>query len=335
MRSRIICFVFLTAALAGSPRSASPAEDSGLRGPVMGYVLDRSSQAIRPVNGIPGSSLLGQPLALPLQIAAAAFSPSGDFAVVLSASDDRTAHVLQNLGGAPNMIPIEGAITGVDRVFLNMDATAAALLASEGRQLQLVRGLPASPTATPALDLSSITGTITALAIDRTGTNVLIATSADHGALYLSSDGTYPRLIANLGSPTALALLNGDEDVVVADAAVNQLILLRHFAGTSEAFLLASERDGVSRPAGLQISPDGRKLYIANGATRTLDIWSFELQSIEATLTLDAEPTRLTPFQGSSTFLMNDAGENPLVLLNLSVDGAEPAIYFVPASGDR
>jgi hypothetical protein len=161
----------------------------------------------------------------------------------------------------------------------------------------------------------------------------LLAT--DQGALYLSSADTYPRRIANFGSPAALALLNGDEDVVVADAAVNQIILLRRFATTPEPFLLASERDGVSGPSGLHVSPDNCILYIANGASRRLDVWSFEQQSTQASLPLDAAPTRLTVFQNGSTFLLNDIGEHPLLLLDLGAGDAQPAIYFVPASRDQ
>ena len=103
------------ALLGGNAAWASQTEESaqtGLRGPVMGYVLDATTQAIRPVNGIPGSSVLGQPLALPFPVAAAAFSPRGDFALVTSASDDHTTQVLRNLGGAPHIDPIEGGISG-------------------------------------------------------------------------------------------------------------------------------------------------------------------------------------------------------------------------------
>src|SRR5688572_25381611 len=145
MCTRTIRSLLLMALLAGHSVLALPAQESapgGLRGPVMGYVLDATGQAIRPVNGIPGSSLLGQPLALPFPVAAAAFSPRGDFALVISASDDRTAYVLRNLGGAPEIDPIEGGISA-DRVFFNTDASTGALLASDARQLQLLPGLPA------------------------------------------------------------------------------------------------------------------------------------------------------------------------------------------------
>ena len=335
MSTRTICCVLLMALPAGNAAWAARAEESaraGLRGPVMGYVLDATTKAIRPVNGIPGSSVLDQPLVLPFPVAAAAFSPRGDFALVTSASDDHTAYVLRNLGDVPHIDPIEGGISGADRVFLNADASAGVLLASDGRQLQFLQRFPASPMVGPLLNLSSISGTITALAIDRTGSNVLIAVSDAHGALYLATpDLQIPRLIANFGSPTAVAFLNGDQDVIVADAATNEITLLRNFAGTPQAFRLAGERDGVSGPVGLRISPDSRKLYIASAPSRTLDIWNFEAQSIEASYPLDAEPTRLTPFRGSSIFLLNDVGDHPLVLVDAALD---PAVYFVPAGRD-
>jgi hypothetical protein len=97
----------------------------------MGYVLDQSSQSVRPVNGIPGSSSLGLPLELPFHVAAAAFSPNSNFALVVSASDDRNAYVLRNLSGTVNIDPVEGGILGVDRVFLNSDGPAAALIATD------------------------------------------------------------------------------------------------------------------------------------------------------------------------------------------------------------
>jgi hypothetical protein len=137
-----------------------------------------------------------------------------------------------------------------------------------------------------------------------------------------------PRLIATFGSPTALALLNGDRDVVVADASVDQISLLRNFDGSPEQFLMTGERDGISGPTGLWISQDNQKLYIANRVSRTLAIWSFQEQSIEESFALEAGPTRLIPLQGSLVFMLNDVGADPLLLLNAEV---KPAVYFVPA----
>jgi hypothetical protein len=182
------------------------------------------------------------------------------------------------------------------------------------------------------IDLSSVPGTITALAIDGKGANVLIAAASDRGAVYLASADKPIRAIGDFGSPSALALSRNDQDVVVADTATNQITIVRNFAGTPEAEWIAGERDGVSRPVGLAVTPDGRSLYIANASTRTLDVWSLEAQAIDKSLPLDAEPTRLSSFASSSMFVLNDVGNHPLLLLEA---GMIPAVYFVPAEGSN
>ena len=295
MLNRIALIVLLTGSLIAGAGSTFAAEDSALRGPVMGFVLDAAKQVIRSVNGVAGSSTLGPSVDLPFPVAAAAFSPRGDFAVVVSGSEDRSAYLVRHLKNEPETLLLDGAIQNADRIVLNSDASAGALLATEGRQIQLVHGFPDSPAAGLPLDLSAISGEISAIAVNRGGTNILIATSADHGALYLA-DGTNAdspltaRLIASFGIPTALVLSNNDKDVIVADAAVNQIIGIRNFSDAPETFLIASERDGILAPAGLVLSEDGLNLYIANSARRTLDIWNFGTQSMESSLFLDADP---------------------------------------------
>ena len=335
MRTAIVHRVLLAALLMTNTLWAlpAPAEESGLRGPVMGYAFDAATQTVRPVNGIPGSSLLGRPLDLPFPIAAAVFSATGNFGLVTSAADTRATYLLGNLDGTANLTPIEGAINA-DSMFFNVNSSAAALLTSDARQLQVLRGLPVTPTVGPVIDLSSISGKIAALAIDRSAVQIVIATSADDGAVYLvSADGqSAPRLIASFGSPAALALVHGDQDLIVADAAVNEITLLRNFGGTPEPFVLAGARDGIAGPSGLWAAPDDRKIYIANRDTRTLAIWNFDSQAIEASFLLDAVPTRVRPLQGSSLFALNDIGDHPLLLLDADVN---PAVYFVPADRDR
>jgi hypothetical protein len=52
---------------------------------------------------------------------------------------------------------------------------------------------------------------------------------------------------------------------------------------------------------------------------------------MEASYALDAEPSRITALQGRSTFVLNEVGEHPLLLL----DAANGGTYFVPAGKDR
>src|SRR5262245_40726626 len=76
-----IIFLTLFTCSAASAAQAEQGVPAELRGPVVGYVLDQNVKEIRPINGILGSSVLGEPLNLPFPVAAAAFSAQGDFAL--------------------------------------------------------------------------------------------------------------------------------------------------------------------------------------------------------------------------------------------------------------
>src|ERR1051325_1641400 len=95
----------LTIALATVPTAllGQDSESSGIRGPVMGYIFDAPQKAIRPINGIPGSSLVGRRLDVPFAVTAAAVSPNRDFVLAVSGSEDHAVHVLRDLGSAITM----------------------------------------------------------------------------------------------------------------------------------------------------------------------------------------------------------------------------------------
>src|SRR5262249_25463763 len=114
--------------------------------------------------------------------------------------------------------------------------------------------------------------------------------------------------------------------------ALNQLVLIRDFAGSAEGFLLGGERDGVSSPAGLETSTDGKTLFLANAGTRSLDIWDLAAQAVATRLALDAAPDRIAGLEASSVFVLNGIGDDPLLLFDTS---GSRAVYFVPAGRDQ
>jgi len=309
--------------------------DTTLRGPVLGYVLDARSHSIRAVNGIPGAATLAAPVPLPFAVERAAFSSASDFALVIG-SEDRTLYLIRNLDTtAPAAWAISGALPGIDRVVLSAANTSAALYSSRDRRLQVIRGLPAHAEAGPALDLASLGGELTALAIDRDGLSVLAAFAG--GEVYrvpISGHGgpVEPRPVTRLSSPSALVLFNGDRDAAIADAASHQVFLVRDFAGTAETLSLAGERDGISKPVAVEASADGRRIFVANGGSASLAVIDLVTHGVEIQGTLDGAPTRIDRLQGRSTFVLNDPGNDALLLLDLSdIVG----IYFVPAGREN
>ena len=71
----------LLAVLAG----ACFAAESQIEGPKLGYMYDRQASLLRPILGIPGSALFGEPLSSDLR--EAVVSPSQDYAVGVFGDD--------------------------------------------------------------------------------------------------------------------------------------------------------------------------------------------------------------------------------------------------------
>jgi hypothetical protein len=316
---------------------AAQADTTTLRGPVLGYVVDGRAQTVRPINGIPGASHLGAPLELPFLVTQAVFSSAGDFGL-MGGTEGEGLYLVGNLGATPAVSRITGAIRP-DRMVLNGANTAVALYQAEPRQLQVVRGLPGNPVVGPVLDLASLSGTVRALALDTPGREALLAVADNgRGALVRISvpeegERIEPRSLGVFGSPSAVTLLNRDRDAVLTDSDTNQLFLIRDFAGEAAIESLASERDGILNPVGVEVSLDGRRVFVANAGDRgSVLVVDLAARVVELRATPEGAPTRLERLQGRTAFLLNEPGEAPLQVL----DNVEnPEVYFVPAGRDN
>jgi DNA-binding beta-propeller fold protein YncE len=210
--------------------------------------------------------------------------------------------------------------------------------------LQVVRGLPANPTAGPVLDLAGLSGALQALALDAAAREAVLAlANGGRGSLVrigLPEDGeagelrgVEPRFLGVFDSPSAVALLRQDRDLLVTDAGSNQLFRIRDFAGEAAMEALASGRDGVAGPVGIEVSADGRRVFVANAAERgSVLVMDLETLAVELRATPEGAPNRLDRLHGRNTFLLNEPGESPLMVL----DNAENLeVYFVPAGRDN
>jgi len=322
-----------TALLLGICALAASADDARLNGPVPGYVFDRSSQSIRPILGVPGSSYLGPAVAGGFDVASV--SPLGVSAL---ATQGGKLYLLRNLDrDQPDTTSLDGAISAVGRFAWSPDGLSAAVYSADSGQAQVLRNLdPRDGSKTTSLedpiDLSSLDGVIASLAFD--GKRLLIgAASPNSGGVYLIDDASAPKLLARAANPAALAVDAAKGDLYISDQDNNQIWTIRDYAGDATPALFVDGRAGLSSPLGIRVGAAGRQLLVANSGSRSIDAIEISTRAPLQHMDLDFAPSRLEPLGSGPLSLLTLAGDNgPLYVLDSSGD---LAVYFVPAGGSQ
>ena len=302
---------------------ATLAQDARLSGPVPGFVFDRSSQSIRPIFGVPGSSYLGPSVADGFDTASV--SPLGISALAIQSGK---LNFIRNLSGSqPDSMPLDGAISGASLFAWSPDGLSAAVYSADSQQAQVLRNLDGTPTVDDAIDLSSLNAPVSALAFD--GKRLLIGA----GGVYLADGQSAPKLLAQAANPVALSLDSAKGDLYIADQANNQIWMVRGYAGDATPMLFADERAGVSAPVGIRVSGDGRRLLIANSGNKAVDALDISTRATLGHIDLDFAPGRMEALGSGSLSLLNfGTADSPLYVLD---SGGDLAVYFVPAGGGQ
>src|SRR5207247_6737775 len=112
---------------------------------------------------------------------------------------------------------------------------------------------------------------------------------------------------------------------LVADRSLNEIRLIRDLRGAAEVSLVANERDGISRPVGLQLSADEKTILVANAAARTLTAHSLTGEAPATRTDLPVSPSRLDRLNGEPVLILSEIGNGPLFLLD---EAGGRQIYF-------
>jgi DNA-binding beta-propeller fold protein YncE len=298
-------------------------------GPSLGFIFDAQGQALRPILGIPGAAIFGDPLQAPAPISTAAFSLRQNVAIV-----NDGAWKVVGLGTstiAPTVLP-DGLPTSA-RVSVSESGSAAAFYDSSNAVLSVVTGLTATDgsMAANAVALGGLPGGLTALAASDDGSLLVTSSVPDGGGealMWLGQDGS-TRQLASLQKTSSILLWNHGANALVVDRGANQVWSIQDPGGSAAITLLASDADGVSGPTGAALSTDGKQLWIANADAHTvlgIDTTTRATQSLSVAFDL----TALHPFSDGQTFRLTRPGNGPMWMLD-AAPGVDPRVVFVPA----
>lgn len=301
--------------------------ETAVAGPLLGYLWDQQAAGLRPILGIPGSSILGSTLNAGAGLTKVEVSPRQDYGLGLS-SDLQQLILLDLRSGAPSSQAIGAAGSGLERIVLSPTGAWAGLYYSDIRSVQIISGLPDAPSLTGTADLSSLPGVLTAIAIsDQDGLVMAAVSQGDAGSVFAVSPGAAPRFIAALGRASAISFVDGSQDALIADYDRNELLLIRNVTGSADRLVLAGPNDGISKPVAISAERNGQRVF----AAVETGVVVLGLDGAPAVLPCSCSPSGLYRLQGSSVFRLNEASGNPLLLLDAGAAG--PRILFV-AAGD-
>lgn len=304
------------------------AQQGSLSGPIAGFVFDGPGRVLRPIHGVPGASLLGDPVSFGIDVSAVYVAPRQDSAIVVGA--DQSLHLFQLNGGSPTEVSLGGVTGAPERVVFSPSGTAAALMS--GGSARVLTGLPNAPTLAgtvkvPAFvpETRSVTPPSQNWAISDDGMYLL--TVAQGSARLLSIHGQNRSLIA-AQSGGLVAFAAGGHDAAVMDS-LTGLTLIRDASGAAGTQLLAAPDAGLASPAGLAFSQDQQTLYVASSAAQS--VAAFTLASASRTaIGCACTPSTLIPM--GNLFRLTELTGAPLWLLDGTASA--PRTVFVPARGE-
>jgi len=323
MTSSLLVRTF-TAVLSAGFAFAGSSIVTTLGGPRLGLVFDRAAGGLRPIGGIPGAAITGEPLALGFTISRAEISPAQDAALVVNARNSSVA-LIRASGGDWVVASLDGVEAAPDSMVFSPGGSAAALYYAAGR-VQILTGLPAAPAVAGDIDVSSLPAPVTAMAVDDTGSFLLMATGpAESVSLYRIPVNSAPILLGSFRSVSSVRLFNAGQQALVTDTLAATVYRVTGLAGAAVTQVVASPSDGIQGLVAADTDAAGQRVFAAVGSGT---VFIFDRSGGPA-ITLDCActPTGLFRLAGAATFRLTELAGGPLQVLDAN---AAPRIVAVP-----
>jgi hypothetical protein len=236
---------------------------------------------------------------------------------------------IPNLREPWNSTTLEQESPPWDQAAWSGDSRAVTIFRAKTTGLQTIRAIDGTAASNPPVDLSSLPGTLTALATDQEGQHIFAGISGDDGGLYWLAPGQPPSRIASGKNFTSVAFDPVNHALFAVDRDARTLWEVSHADSSPAATVFSDAAGGVGDAVGVSVPPGRQRLILANREDRSLQVFELASRSVAETVMLEAAPVMLCPL-GEGIFLLNPRTtlESPLYILEAR---SAVAVYFVPA----
>lgn len=229
-------------------------------GPVLGYVPEGGS--VRLLYGLPAAGAIGGLIAEG-GWAKIAISPAQNF---LLATDATTGEVLNVNLVKPSVTAIAGVSANPDLLAVSPSGTAAALWFTSLGRMQVVTGLPASPSIA-TMNAPFLNGTPTAIAVSDDGQWAVGIWSAGAYAFGISAN-TMP--LQTDPGVAALAFFHNNHNLAIATTA--RATSITDVGGANQTSVLYDYSQQALLPKGIGVSFDNQRVLVADAAGKLANI---------------------------------------------------------------
>jgi hypothetical protein len=297
------------------------------KAPSSGYLYDSVTQSIRPIVGFAGSAYAGQSVVSGIDWASLA--PNQQTALLVSGGALIAIADLRS----PNQVGNIGQAYTPRQALWSSDSSRAVFLTAGG-QLVWLTDIASAPLVEASWDLARGRQTRdplarwTLLAADSAADRVLLASRGGRkGQLWWASKTVSPVSIDLAGDPVAAVFASGSA-AFVADAAGHSILEIQNLDGGPTVAPLLSSGENLGDPIGMALSADGKRLFVADGASQTIRSFDAGTGALLGELPFGSNAVSMTCVS-PGRFLLNppDGTAQPLFFLDT---GQPPRVFFIP-----
>ena len=291
---------------------------AGVSAPVLGSVYDAAEKGIRPIYGIPGAAVLGQPWGGVPGLEGAVISPGQR--VALGIRRGKLQQIRLESGGA-RTTPVTGAMDGITTIVFSPGGDSAALL---GNGVQILTGVGGSPELRDvAMPAGESNGAAAAISDDG---RLLLWSGGDAGPVWLI-DGRAMQL-ALPGSIAAAAFRAGSGDAVAVTRS-GDIYSIRNAGPAADIRLVYAGDDRTANPVAVSVSADGSRIFTASRSGMLAAISPADASA--KAISCGCAPTALARVAEEGLFRITESSPGAPVLL-FEGGGATPRVWFVPSA---
>jgi hypothetical protein len=290
--------------------------------PHSGYTFDGLSITFRPVLGVPGAAMLGEPLELRGELHSVSICSQQQFA--LAAAGREGVVTLFRLDSLKTTAVSPALMTAPDQIELSPGCTAAAIYSAQANRLQILTGLPGKPSISADLTLD-LPASISSLAVSDDG-QLAIAAVPRKAVYLLPATGRAVALTPI--QRDAVVAMSGNQDAIVADQFTNTVTLIGSVAVSPVSTVLAGP-PGISLPTAVWLDSRTHSIIVANsgnGQVSVLPLAGGNSEMVDCHCQLGG----LSPLTDRTYQLQAPASDQPLRILDLGQ--ASPRVVFVAST---